>query len=310
MRHRPIGLLALVLFGCSVGSRGGSLLEKEFEHDGIQRQYLLYSPRDAPRLDGLRPLLLILHGGGGTHRGMVRVTRERFHALADQDGFYLVYPNAVERIWDFGEGIVSERLSTRVDDLGFFRELLRRVKAEYPIDPQRVFATGISRGGQASYFLACKLPGLIRAIAPVTMPLPGFLEDDCRQGPPVGVAILNGTADPLVPYQGGQIRVLRQERGTVLSTDRTVELWRLRNGCGPESESLQLPDKTSDGTTVRKTTWSRCSGAPVVLYRIEEGGHTWPSGVQYLPTGLVGRVCTDIDGAWEIWQFFRSFDLP
>ena len=275
-------------------------------HDGVAREYLLYTPRLARRLAGDRPLVLVLHGGGGSHRELVRNTRRKFHQLADQHGFYVVYPNAVDKSWDFGEGKVSEALERRVDDLGFFSRLLDRLLAELPIDPARVFATGISRGGQASYFLACKMGDRIRAIAPVTMPLPAFLEDDCRSGPPVGVAIFNGTEDPLVPYDGGQITLFRQRRGRVLSTDDTVRLWRERNGCTGDVTSETI-DEVDDGTAVVKTSWPGCGKADVVLYRIEGGGHTWPSGGQYLPESLVGRVTREIDAAVEAWSFFSRF---
>ena len=102
-------------------------------HDGIAREYLLYTPRLARRLPGERPLVLVLHGGGGTHRGLVQNTRRRFHQLADRHGFYVVYPNAVDKTWDLGDGQVSEALERRVDDLGFFSRLLD----ELPIDPEQ-----------------------------------------------------------------------------------------------------------------------------------------------------------------------------
>ena len=238
---------------------------------------------------------------------MVQSTRRKFHQLADRHGFYVVYPNAVDGTWDFGEGQVSEALERRVDDLGFFAALLDSLLAEQPIDPGRVFATGISRGGQASYALACKMAERIRAIAPVAMPLPAFLEDDCRAGPPVGVAILNGTQDPLVPYDGGQITLFRQQRGRVLSTAGSARLWRARNGCSADSESRTIDD-ADDATAVVRTTWTDCAGAAVVLYRIEGGGHTWPSGGQYLPKTLIGRVSREIDGAEEVWSFFAGFE--
>jgi len=52
------------------------------------------------------------------------------------------------------------------------------------------------------------------------------MEDDCVSGPPVGMAIMNGTADPIVPYDGGWITLRRskQKRDIVLSTDKTIAL--------------------------------------------------------------------------------------
>ncbi len=307
----PLVLGLALLAGAAAEAQLVRLRSRTLVHDGLDREYLLYTPRLARRLPGDRPLVLVLHGGGGTHRGTVQNTRRKFHQLADRHGFYVVYPNAVDKTWDFGEGKVSQALDRRIDDLGFFSLLLDRLSAELPIDPGRVFATGISRGGQASYFLACKMGERIRAIASVAMPLPAFLEDDCRRGPPVGVAVLNGTEDPLVPYDGGQITLFRQQRGRVLSTDATVRLWLERNGCSADSESSTI-DETDDQTRVVRTSWTDCAGAAVVRYRIEGGGHTWPSGGQYLPKSLVGRVTREIDGAVEAWEFFSGFaaDAP
>lgn len=304
-------LLSFLLLAATAGPAAAEFLPLRahtIDHDGLSRKYLVYTPKGAADHEGPRPLVLVIHGGGGTHWGMPGLTKKRFHELADRDGFYVVYPNAVDKMWDFAEGFISENLKTRIDDLGFFRKLLERLEKDYPIDSRRIFATGISRGGQASYFLACRLPGVFRAIAPVTMPLPGYLEDDCEEGPPVGVAILNGTADKLVPYEGGQITVLGQDRGRTLSTDETIRLWRQRNGCSEKVESRVLPDRDKGNTRVERFDWADCSGAPIRLFRIENGGHTWPSGGQYLPAALVGEVTQDIDGATEIWDFFSAFE--
>lgn len=294
-RLGPILLFALLL---ATQSAAAGLERKSFRQDGFRRSYLEFVPDAAAPATG-RPVVLVLHGGGGTARQIARETGAGFHAFAEATGAVIVYPDAVGRMWDFGEGPVSVALSPRRDDLGYFRAVIDRVLAEHRGDGARIFATGISRGGQASYFLACRLPGRIRAIAPVAMPLPDFLEDDCRAAPGVAIAVLNGTADPIVPYVGGPITVRRRERGEVLSTDATLALFRTLNGC----QGAAAAERT--GQVVRRE-WKGCL-RPTVLYRIEGGGHTWPSGSQYLPQRLVGPVNRDIDGAAVIAAFFARF---
>ena len=291
----PWLLVALLL---ATQSSAAGLERKWFRQDGLRRSYLEYVP-SAPAPASGRPLVLVLHGGGGTARGIARETGAGFHAFAEATGAVIVYPDAVGRMWDFGEGPVSEALSPRRDDLAYFQSVIARVHRDHGGDGSRVFATGISRGGQASYFLACKLPGRIRAIAPVAMPLPDFLEDDCRKAPGVAIAVINGTADPIVPYDGGPITVRRGTRGEVLSTDATLALFRARNGCSGGSEARRI------GQVVLRE-WRGCR-QPTVLYRIEGGGHTWPSGRQYLPRRRIGPVTRDIDGAAEIAAFFARF---
>lgn len=291
----------------TVSEPTGKIRNYRFKQDDYRRRYKLYTPANITAKDGPRPLVMVIHGGGSTDNGMIKLDHKRWQTLADEHGFYVVYPNAVDRLWDFGEGLTSGNLDNRVDDLVYFKRVIDGVSARKNIDQTRIFATGISRGGQASYYLACNMPERIRAIAPITMPLPEFMEDECRAGPPVGVAIINGTADPLVPYDGGWITVRRKKRDIVLSTDKTLALWRDRNKCSDASTSTSFIDKPGDKTSVNITEWTRCSGAPVKLYKVNNGGHTWPSGLQYLPVRSVGETSNDINGSEEGWKFFSQF---
>lgn len=279
-----------------------------FQQGSFERDYLLYVPKRLRREQRKRPLILVLHGGGGRHRGMVRTSRGRWNQLADKHGLFIVYLNALDRLWDFGTSKTSKKLRRRVDDLGYFKRVIARISKALPIDEKRIFATGISRGGQASYFLACNLPDKIRAIAPIAMPLPVFLVSTCKRSTnPIGVALINGTADPLVPYDGGTIRVFRQKRDDVLSTDDTIDYWRKRNGCPPRPTSIKRLDAVDDDTAVVHSSWTKCTGAPVTLYRVENGGHTWPSGRQYLPRFIVGGTSREINAADEAWRFFKQY---
>lgn len=300
---------ALLLLGCAVDAerRHAGTSRHELSVGGVKRHYLLYTPQGVEHQDGVRPLVVVLHGGGGTALGIARELSGTMHRLADREGFYVAYPDAIDKMWDFGAGKVSEELKSRVDDRAYFEQVLNEAIGRLPIDETRVFATGISRGGQASYFIACSFPRRIRAIAAVAMPLPRFMADMCTDGPPVGVAVMNGTHDPLVPYDGGHITIRARKRGEVLSTDATISLWLRRNGCDEEPTDREIIDTSkADGMLVEKKSWGNCRGAPVLLYRVEGGGHTWPSGRQYLPAFLVGPVNHDIDGAAEAWAFFRD----
>jgi len=285
----------------------GKLRTHRFQQEDYTRRYKLYRPAKAWQLKGPRPLVLVIHGGASTDRGMIKLDKNRWNALADKHGFYVAYPNAIDRLWDFGEGLTSEALDNRVDDLAYFGRVIDDVSARAPIDGTRIFATGISRGGQSSYYLACHMPDRIRAVMPVAMNLPEFMKDECVSGPPVGIAIMNGTADPQVPYDGGWIKVFRKKRDIVLSTNDTLAMWRTRNGCAQEPSSRSHIDTPGDKTSVDVAEWSTCSGAPVKLYKVNNGGHTWPSGLQYLSSRIVGHTSKDISAADEGWAFFSQF---
>lgn len=310
MKRLSFALLAgLVLSaqGCTDASAPG-VSSRSFDLEGITRSYLFHKPSAQQDYEGKRPLVLVLHGGGESAESMVAFTRSRFNALADEHGFYVVYANSADGQWDLGEGTSSDELSRRVDDFAYFDHVLNDMVASEAVDAGRIFATGHSRGGMASYFLACKMPGRFRAIAPVSMSLPVFLEDDCAAPPAFGFALINGTADPFMPYSGGHIVAFGKKRDAILSTAETLEIMRARNGCAEAPDNTGKIDKPGDETSITRNEWTSCTGAPVVEYRIENGGHTWPSGTQLLPVDVIGEVSHDIDGADEIWTFFSHFE--
>ena len=95
-----IALLSLsisLLLSCAHATRPAG---RSLSHDGLERKYLIYSPLLTNADSGKRPLLFVLHGGGGTHRGMVRLTKKRFNELADRDGFFVVYPQGIDKSWN------------------------------------------------------------------------------------------------------------------------------------------------------------------------------------------------------------------
>ena len=60
--------------------------------DGVARNYLLHVPDDLPSGKSA-PLALVFHGGGGHDWNMPGFTH--FDDLADQEGFLVAYPDAV-----------------------------------------------------------------------------------------------------------------------------------------------------------------------------------------------------------------------
>ncbi|HOD13924.1 MAG TPA: PHB depolymerase family esterase [Spirochaetota bacterium] len=304
-----ISLAGLLIISCVPGaSRGGrGLITLRLEHGGRTRECLVHVPSGAP--SGLRPLLFVLHGGSGTARGMIGLTGNRFNELADSAGFYAVYPSGLGKSWnDLRDDASGYAHREGIDDTGFIAALIDRLAADYPVDANRVFATGISNGGFMCYRLACELSGKIRAVAAVAATNPVGLNGRCRPQRGVSVMIINGTDDPIVPYNGGTVTLLGSSRGRVVSTDDTVSGWVRIDGCPGKRESRDLPDlDPADRTRVHVDTYGPCAGGTrVVLYRVQGGGHTWPGGYQYLPAKFIGRTSRDIDACNEIWNFFNG----
>jgi polyhydroxybutyrate depolymerase len=301
---------SILIVSCGSGSR---LMERygvreiRMMHNGRERTCLIHVP--VGKLTGRLPLVLVLHGGGGTAAGMIKLTRNRFNELADVRGFYAAYPQGIRKHWnDFRDDPIDYAHRERIDDSGFISALIDRLAAEYPIDPDRVFATGISNGGFMSYRLGCELSPKIRGIAPVAATLPAGADKKCKPAKPVNVVIINGTDDPLVPFNGGYVTVLGRRRGEILSTEDTVRFWTRADECTSTPATGELPDRDpDDGTRVKEQTFGTCGrGVRVVLYRVEGGGHTWPGGKQYLSRRFIGNTSYDFNACDVIWEFFSS----
>lgn len=274
---------------------------------GLERSYLLYVPPGATR-DAPVPLVLVFHGGTGRAAQMARMTR--FTALARVERFAVAYPEGIGENWNDGRIVPSSEAHAHgIDDIGFIRTLLDIVNALHPIDPKRIFATGISNGAFFSHYLAAHLSDRIAAIAPVVGGIADPFHKTMSPTNPVSVFVLQGTADPLVPYQGGEVA---RGRGRTISTDEAIRLWTTFNDTGPTPVSGVLPDKDpTDGCQVEWTRWTEGKqNTEVLLYRLVGAGHSWPGGPQYLPKLVIGSVCRSVDATSVIWDFFSRHREP
>ena len=287
------------------------LIPKSLEWQNRERTYYLHLPPEA-KMEGPLPILFHLHGGGGTAKRTPSLTYQRFNELADQEGFIVVYPDAIAKNWNDGrtENIKPENVG--VDDVGFIAEIISRLKNNYSIDSNRIFTTGMSNGGFMSSRLLCDRADLFRGGAVLTASLSMDYFTQCEPQKPVAVLVMNGTDDPIVPYAGGDVRLFKRgkSRGKIVSNDDYVKFWKEKNGCTEEQPTLELPDrKKRDGTTVSITTYTNCeTGGALKFYKINGGGHTWPGGKQYLGKKLIGNTSREINACDEIWEFFSSLD--
>ena len=280
------------------------------DHDGRMRTYRLYVPANLKQQPA--PLIFVLHGGGGSGSNMELMTHGDFNRVADRDSAIVVYPDGVGRNWNDGRSNVrSKAMQEDVDDLGFFRLLIRNLSARYRVDAKRVYSTGISNGGFMSFRLACDAADVFTAVAPVAANLSVDLAPRCKPARPVSVAILNGTEDPLVPWTGGQVGLWGIKRGEAWSSDKTLETWAKLDGCTVASDDQVFDKNVDDGTSVVLHVRSRCkANTEVRLYEIRGGGHTWPRGEKYLTDRIVGRTSQELDGVKEVWEFLSAQKIP
>jgi polyhydroxybutyrate depolymerase len=297
-RLLSISVLAICLVGCAgwPGSAAGSRDRPgTLQFGGLNRTYRVHVP-PGPAAG----LVLNLHGGGGT--GVGQQSLSDFDAVADVDNLLVVYPDGYEKSWADGRG-ASPADRRHVDDVGFLVALTSRLVNDFGVAPGHVFATGMSNGGFMVNKLGCDRADVFAAIAPVAGTLGVGVA--CNPSRPVSVLAAHGTADPLVPFNGGAVH----GRGGVshsVSASGMVDKWRSLDGCQGEPSKQELP-AAGDGTVVRRFDSTACAASTeVVFYRIDDGGHTWPGGRQYLPRAIIGPTTRAFDASEVIAQFFLT----
>lgn len=271
---------------------------------GLDRQFDLTIP------DGLTrpaPLVLVLHGVLERPGSLQRISQGQFDRFAREFGYVVAYPVAYKMVWDQPGAPGAQYIKPPRDDVAFVAQVIDAVRERVAIDRDRIFAVGFSQGGMVSYALACQRPGLVRAIATLSMPLPAFLAPACRANPPDGVLVLHGDDDRLVPFDGGGVVRWSSSAAQimpVMSHAATVRFFTRALGCGAPTDS-RVYDAKDDGTRVLRTSWSNCGGGAVEDYVIEGGGHAWPGGTG--PFQALNSPSHEIDGAATAIGFFSRF---
>jgi polyhydroxybutyrate depolymerase len=281
----------------------GELSEHAIEVDGRRRTYVTYVPRDLPP-DA--PLVLALHSSNGSSAQMRRATGYAFDRLADEHQFVVAYPEGFEGNWNACniEGAYSAN-ELDIDDVAFLSRVAATLTDQMAIDPNRVFATGLSRGGHMAFRLALEAPTRFRAVAAVAASIPAPNNFKCT---PTGkdtpsVMIMNGTRDPLNPFGGGEVRLFGLfARGEVLSSRASSEYFAELNGI--TSAPTISETQHSDGIRVERQVWRGEGGAEIALVAIDGGGHVMPQPYWRNPR-ILGRTPREPNGPAEIWSFFE-----
>lgn len=323
----------------------GTLQTATLEVGGVTYTYRLYQPKDLAK-DA--PLVLVLHGSGQNGAQIRMETGFGFDRLADQHPFAVLYPSSKSFDWNdcsnTGDFSVDGR---ELDHVAYLTTLVDRLVATHQFDRDRVFVTGVSSGGFMSLRLALESASRFRAVAAVSANVPAAGNFKCQLPAASGVLsanssneaartknatssvlFINGTADPLVPYQGGQAALWGMffDSGEVLSAQASAELFaRLnqlheqapnraaiadtdtklaatRNHSNQQNASSQ-PTELNAKNTVERRVWQGDSGVNVELITIRNGGHGMPQPYWQRPR-LLGPSPMSPNGPDLIWQFF------
>jgi len=246
------------------------------------RHYLLHVP--ASYQPGTpTPLVINFHGYGSNssqEEALSGMSRK-----ADQAGFLVVYPDGLNHQWFEGPD------TNGAADRQFVRDLIKHLQDQYTINPRRIYAAGMSDGGGMTNRMGCDLADVFAAIAPVAGAYKFW--QDCQPARSIPVLAFHGKADNIVPYEGNRQRMLPPIHDWAAA-------WAQRDQCTTASTVTQpVQDVTREA-------WSGCQGgAEVILYAIDNHGHSWP-GSDRLP-GITSQAINATD---VMWDFFVAHPQP
>ena len=283
---------------------------------GTPRTYLVHLPPRA-RERGPLPVVVAFHGGGGNAAGFKAYAG--LDALADREGFVVVYPDGSGRLgrrlltWNAGT-CCGAAAAQNVDDVGFVLALLRDLARDLPLDPARVYATGHSNGAMMAYRLAIEASERVAAIAPVAGMMTARRFPPAR---PVPVLHVHSVDDPRALYAGGlgPQFPLTTSRVAHRAVEPELTRWAAHNRCPAEPREAERRTAPARAGGVPHAAalfvWAPCAeGAEVRLWKLTGAGHGWPGGPSQLPETLMGPDTTVIGAAEEAWRFVSRFRRP
>ncbi|MEN2436741.1 PHB depolymerase family esterase [Weeksellaceae bacterium A-14] len=275
--------------------------EKMVTVDGLQRTYIVQLPSDYYENTTEKPLVIGLHGAGGS--GSQFETNYDFSQKAEQADFIAVYPDGVKkndgvlkiRTWNAG-GCCDYAMNNNIDDVKFIRTIIDDLIANYKVNAKKIYVVGMSNGGMMAYRLAAEMPDKIAAVGIVSATM--FCEKNPNQVGEVPILHIHSLLDIKVPFNGG-IGIGGVEFPPV---EEGINYWLQRDNCNTATITETYENyekhswKNSDGTTM------------VMLYLTNDGGHAWPGSIKHRAIGDAPSIALNANDV--IWDFFRQFSLP
>lgn len=298
--------------GCDAPPLGPTVRERmDLPVGSAQRYYLV----TAPASSGDEPLPLVLDLHGLIEGAEVHAEHTRLGEFGQDHGFVTVFPNGRGEpvAWDASTGEEGNA------DLRYIDALIDRVTARRCIDEARIYAVGLSNGAMMVSALACERSDRFAAVSMVA----GILAPEpCDQARRVPILATHGTADPILPFDGGAGDLGRLEPGggppstsAATGTSSAADLdgpgypanvaeWARRYDCTDPIDDEPAP-------TVLHRTYECPPSTAVEMYVVEGGGHTWPgsrfsSDIEH----LTGPTTFEIDWNELVWEFFQRFTTP
>ena len=283
MKNRYLAFL-VVLFCFIVHARAAETVRYTMKYKGEVRTYWLYVPEGA---SPATPLVLVLHGYGGNAEGYCPAMLE----VAEREGFAVCYPQGERDAkgktgWNVGYDVQQ---GLERDDVGFVKALVKHLRKKHRIGKDNVFMSGMSNGGEMTYFMAYRYPELFRAYATIAGLTMQWAYKEWKAKKPVPLMEVHGTADKTSMWEGDPEDT--GGWGSYIAVPAAVGYWAAQARCTHE-ETTTLPQK-GEHLVILHRYLGGDDGIEVRLYEVQGAKHSWH--------------LADMDTCEEMWRFFSGY---
>lgn len=274
----------------------------KISQDGMDRFYMVHVPKNYNPKNPA-PLLFAIHGGGGNMKIQANDEYYKQISKSEEVGFIAVFPNGYSKFqsgsfatWNAGKCCGDAR-DKKIDDVSFFRTMVKNLSSQMNIDPKKIYATGMSNGAMMAYRLACEMTDTFAAIAAVAGTDNTI---DCKPTKAISILHIHAKDDDHVNFEGGAGKkaASADKITNFKSVPSTIEKWVEFNQC-VKAESSSVMYKQGSFCTI----YPKCrDNVKVDLCVTPTGGHSWPGGKK--PRGekdtFQGLSANDV-----MWNFFK-----
>ncbi|MDP4207960.1 MAG: PHB depolymerase family esterase [Bacteroidota bacterium] len=289
----------------------------QMNYQNRTRTAIVCIPKSKAMPDGGWPLILMLHGAGGSSKNVLEQTG--WAETGEKEGFVTIFPNGTPsdeakpesflrnpQTWNSG-GYKSlaaggeSAIAKNIDDVGFLTKLVETVSASTSINPNRVYVCGHSNGAAMAYRLASEKSKMFAAVG--VMASCFFLENKDIKGFDQSVSLLQivGDKDPFTPINGGKAGIGRKKMDLPPALE-SPKLWAIISGI--DSSAV----KTDENNLFIKRWWASNRHDISIESIIVKGhghGYLWPGG-RNLPALLIGPTKNSLNATATFWEFFKA----
>ena len=274
--------LALTL-GAAAVTNPGTIIDSTMTWNGITRYYEVYIPAVHPANP---PMLLMLHGTNFAVPPATPITLMwGWQPLSDKYGFILVKPastyNSKSGQWNWDAYYMDEAFQQAPDDVGFLRQLIVNLTAQYNVYPKMVYVAGMSSGGQMVHRVGVELSDLVAAIVSasgtiVGQPTPPPIALPGTPLAPIAVQEWHGTLDTNIPPCNNGITKYSGYKFYLATVDQTFNYWVQQNACTQLQNNIPLCLNGAANPNTTGNDATSCMGNAEVQFNWEEGvHHSW-----------------------------------